>query len=210
MSETTTTLNFATSDEAVDLARAEVYGLLSALLIRAPEPSLLEALRVAPTQAPEAGAFLENAWTDVVGAAQRLSNEAIHREYEQLFVAVGKPEVWLQGSFYLAGALHEKPLAALRTALNDLGLERPPEVVDTEDHISALCEVMRYLIAGDDPIRGSLPNQAAFFNAHMRPWVDALFDAMAAHERADFYRALGRFAHDFMAVEGQGLDMVDA
>ena len=34
-------------------------------------------------------------------------------EYDALFQGVGKPEVFLYGSFYLSGFLNERPLAAL-------------------------------------------------------------------------------------------------
>ena len=71
----------------------------------------------------------------------------------------------LYGSFYLAGALNEKPLVALRSDLRALGLERPETVDETEDHIASLCEVMRYLIAGDDLGVSNLATQQRFFDA---------------------------------------------
>ena len=42
------------------------------------------------------------------------------------------------------------------------------EVTETEDHIASLCEVMRYLIAGDDVGVSNLGAQQRFFNAHLR------------------------------------------
>ena len=81
-------------------------------------------------------------------------------------------------------------------------------MLETEDHIAALSEVMRYLIAGDDLGVSNLANQQKFFNAHLRGWPDKLWDVLAAHPRADFYRAAGAFARDFFAVEAQGLDML--
>ncbi|WP_197711962.1 TorD/DmsD family molecular chaperone [Polynucleobacter necessarius] len=62
------------------------------------------------------------------------------------FISVGKPNVVLNASFYLAGHLNERPLVNIRRALEGLGLESADEVTETEDHLSALCEVMRYLI----------------------------------------------------------------
>ena len=80
-------------------------------------------------------------------------------EYDALFGGVGKPEVYLFGSHYLSGFLNEKPLARLRTDLAALGLARDEAMPETEDHIAYLCEVMRYLIAGDDVEVANLTRQ---------------------------------------------------
>ncbi|MFM7330367.1 MAG: molecular chaperone, partial [Brachymonas sp.] len=50
----------STFDE--ETARAEVYGLLAALLYAPPTAELLAQLRVAVTQAPQEGGFLEESW----------------------------------------------------------------------------------------------------------------------------------------------------
>ena len=42
-----------------ETARAEVYGLLAHLYYAPPQPALLDAIRSAATEAPAAGAFLE-------------------------------------------------------------------------------------------------------------------------------------------------------
>jgi len=133
-----------------ETARAELYGLLAQLYYAPPAPELLANLRVAATEAPAAGGFLEEPWRALVGVARALPDDAIADEYNALFGGVGKPEVYLYGSHYLSGFLNEKPLARLRTELTSLGLARDEAMSDTEDHIAYLCEVMRYLIAGDD------------------------------------------------------------
>ena len=201
---------FDTPDDREELARAEVYGLLAHLFVAAPTPEFYEQLRVAATEAPSPGGFLEAAWGDLVAAARRLSREEVAAEYDALFQGVGKPEVFLYGSWFIAGTLNEKPLVELRDDLAALGLERPPEVLETEDHIANLCEVMRYLIAGDDLAVSHLATQQRFFSAHLRPWAERLSDVIVAHPRADFYRALASFARDFFAVEAQGFDLLDA
>ena len=203
-------LNFSTPDDREELARAEVYGLLAQLFYAPPADELYAQLQVAPTEAPAPGAFLESSWAEVVAASRRLPRVAVSEEYEALFMGVGKPEVFLYGSYFIAGALNEKPLVALRHDLRALGLERPESVLETEDHIASLSEVMRYLIAGDDLAVSNLARQQAFFNAHLRGWPDKLWDTLAAHPRADFYRAVTSFARDFFAVEAQGFDMLDS
>lgn len=203
-------VRLADTDEHEELARAEVYGLLANLFYAPPDAALYAQLRVAVTEAPVQGAFLERAWGEVVAASRRLERDAVADEYAELFLGVGKPEVFLYGSFYLAGSLNGKPLVTLRQDLMALGLERPAEVSETEDHVASLCEVMRYLIAGDDLGVSNLGAQQRFFNAHLRRWVEPLCDALQAHPRPDFYRALGGFSRDFFAVEAQGLDLLDA
>jgi len=192
-----------------ETARAEIYGLLAQLFYSAPVPDLLAALRVAPTEAPAAGGFLEEPWRGVVGVARDMTDEAIGQEYNALFGGVGKPEVYLFGSHYLSGFLNEKPLARLRTDLAVLGLTRDEAMPDTEDHIAYLCEVMRYLIAGDDVAVANLTRQRAFFADHLQPWVSALCDAISAHPKARFYIVLADFTRAFLNVEAQGFDMLD-
>ena len=210
MADAAAALQFSTPDDREEIARAEVYGLLASLYHAAPAPDLYEQLRVAVTEAPSAGAFLETSWSELVGASRRLSLAAVGDEYVALFGGVGKPEIFLYGSWFIAGSLNEKPLVDLRDALAALGLERPAGVLETEDHIASLCEVMRYLIAGDDLGVSNLGAQQRFFDAHLRPWVERLCDTIAAHPRADFYRALAGFTRDFFAVEAQGFDLLDA
>lgn len=196
----------STLDE--ETARAEIYGLLAALYYAPPPAALLDNLRVAVTEAPAAGALLEASWAELVGAARGLPDGEIAREYDALFGGVGKPEVYLFGSHYLSGFLNEKPLAALRTDLEALGLARDETMPETEDHIAYLCEVMRYLIAGDDVAVANLTRQREFFARHLQPWATTLCDAVSAHPKADFYRSLAGFTHTFLSVETQGFDML--
>ena len=201
---------FASGGDAEELARAEVYGVLAALFYAPPDAALHAQFQVAVTEAPVAGAFLEASWGHLVAAARRLERAEIASEFDALFQGVGKPEVFLYGSYYLAGALNEKPLVALRHSLREIGLTRSETISETEDHIASLCEVMRFLIAGDDVPTSNLATQRRFFDAHLRGWVEALCDAIEAQPGADFYAALARFARDFFAVEAQAFDLLDA
>ncbi len=203
-------VRFGDGDEHEELARAEVYGLLAHLFYAPPDDALYSRLRVAVTQTPVQGAFLERSWEELVAASRRLSAATVADEYADLFLGVGKPEVFLYGSFYLAGTLNGKPLVALRSDLKSLGLERPVEVNETEDHLASLCEVMRYLIAAEDVGVSNLGAQQRFFNAHLRGWIEPFCEQLAAHPRADFYGAVAGFVRDFFAIEAQGLDMLDA
>ena len=192
-----------------EIARAEVYGLLAQLYQAPPAPELLANLRVAATEAPVAGAFLEEPFRQLVGAARACSDAAVADEFEALFGGVGKPEVWAYGSHYLSGFLNDKPLVRLRSDLAALGLGRDESRAETEDHIAYLCEVMRYLIAGDDVAVANLTQQQRFFAAHLQPWVERLCEAIAAQPMAEFYRAVALFTQAFMNVEAQGFDLVE-
>lgn len=191
-----------------ETARAEVYGLLAALFYAPPSPELLAQLRVAVTEAPAAGGFLEEPWRQFVGTVRELSDAQVANEHDALFGGVGKPEVYLFGSFYLSGFLNEKPLAALRGDLAALGLARDETMPETEDHFACVCEVMRYLIAGDDVEVANLTQQQKFFSAHVQPWVPAMCEAITAHPKAKFYAALAAFTAAFISVETQGFDLM--
>ncbi|HEV7618634.1 MAG TPA: molecular chaperone TorD family protein [Burkholderiaceae bacterium] len=199
-------LKFETPDQGEETARADLYGLLATLFCAPPSQALLDTIGSAQTQGE---GVLELAWAELVAAARQAQAETVRDEYEQLFIGVGKPEVMLYGSYYLSGFLMEKPLAALRTDLAKLGLQRADSVVESEDHIAALCEVMRYLIASDDVTQGSLAMQKKFFADHIQAWVNDLCIALAAHPHAKFYVPVAQVARSFFEVEMQAFDMVE-
>lgn len=192
-----------------ETARAEVYGLLAQLWYAAPVKELLAAIRLAPTEAPAQGAFLEEPWRAVVGAARALGEEEIAGEYDALFGGVGKPEVYLFGSHYQSGFLNERPLVRLRDDLAALGLARAETMPETEDHIAYTCEVMRYLIAGDDVAVANLTRQREFFAVHLQPWAAQMCDAVQAHPKAKFYASVAGFTRAFVAVEAQGFELLE-
>ena len=202
-------MQFSTPDDGEELARAEVYGVLAHLFVGAPGAELYEQLRVAPTEAPAAGGFLEEPWRELVAAARRLSREDVAAEYDALFQGIGKPEIFLYGSYHLAGAVNDKPLVELRHDLAALGLERAEGLRETEDHLASLCEVMRFLIAGDDAAICNLAQQRRFFRVHLQPWAETLAGEIEAHPRADFYRAAAGFLRAFAQVESQGFDLIE-
>ena len=198
------------SSSALDeeTARAEIYGLLAQLFYRVPSPELLAQMRVAVTDAPMAGGFLEEPWRQVVAAARQSSNEEIANECNNLFGGVGKPEVYLYASHYVSGFLNDKPVARLREDLAALGLERDDSMSETEDHFACLCEVMRYLIAGDDVSVSNLTHQQTFFATHIQPWAQEMTEAIAKHPKAKFFGVLAGFTQAFLGIEAQGFDLL--
>ena len=191
-----------------ETARSELYGILASVLYASPAIELIAQIRVSATDTPAAGAFLEEPWRNFVGVTRTMTDQAIKDEYDALFGGVGKPEVYLYGSHYLSGFLNEKPLARLRTELQSLGLERSEVMSDTEDHFAYLCEVMRYLIAGDDVAVANLTRQREFFSTHIQPWVNLMCDDIQSNAKANFYASLAELIRAFMGVEAQGFDML--
>ena len=195
--------------ERAELERAELYGLLARCWQAPPDEALFSQFAVAVTEAPQPGSFLEAPWQALVAAMRASSVAAAGAEYDALFQGIGKAEIFLYGSHHMAGALNEKPLVALRHDLDALGLTRDITSNETEDHIAYLFELMRYLIAGDDPLVCNLERQRRIFRAHVQPWVGALCDAVEQHPRARLYGALASFTRAFVQVETQAFDMIE-
>jgi TorA maturation chaperone TorD len=125
-----------------------------------------------------------------------------------LFGGVGKPEIYLYASHYVSGFLNDKPVARLRDDLAALGLERDDSMSETEDHFACLCEVMRYLIAGDDVAVSNLTQQREFFAKHIQPWAQEMTEVILKHPRAQFFAQLAAFTQAFLNIETQGFDLL--
>jgi TorA maturation chaperone TorD len=203
-------ITFGSTGDSEELARAELYGLLARLWLAPPDDELMTQFRVAVTEAPQPGGPLEAPWQALVAAMRATDAPAAQAEFDALFGGVGKPEVFVFGSYYLAGVLNDRPLATLRTDLAALGLTRDPDRAETEDHVAYVLEVMRYLIAGDDAAVSNLEQQRRFFRAQVQPWVERLCDAVAAHPRADTWRAVAELTRAFVQVETQGFDLLES
>lgn len=207
------------ADSSEDLARADLYGLLATLFFRAADADLLQRIAAAPlgpvgdddaasadAQAAASSA-LTQAWRRLVARAGQTTAGQADDEYTELFIGVGKPEVFLYGSYYQAGFMNEKPLVVLRDDLRRYGLERAEGITETEDHLATLCEVMRYLIAGDDAAVARIEEQRAFFQRHLATWVDTACDAVLQHPRAAFYADVAGLAKAFFDVERLALEL---
>lgn len=192
-----------------DLARADLYGLIARFFHIPPDQELLDQIAATADQQEVAeDAPLAKAWMNLVEVAKNNPAQAWRDEFDANFISVGKPNVILNGSFYMAGHLNERPLVNIRKALEEFGLESAEEVTETEDHISSLCEVMRYLIAGDDVEVSNLTNQRIFFNEHIRPWYDELCDAIEGTPEMHLYHPVAALTREFLAIEGQSFDMI--
>src|SRR5215468_4915219 len=140
------TVSAADVDE-IDAARGREYALLSVLLARAPDQSLLERLANLSGDSTPLGV----AHAALAQAASQISAAQVEREYFHLFIGLGRGELLPYGSYYLSGFLHERPLARLRAHLARLGIEQAQGQAEPEDHAAILCEVMAGLANGELP-----------------------------------------------------------
>ncbi len=188
-----------------DQARADLYALLSRLLLAAPDAALLDALASSDPILAEGGdPALERAWDQLTVASGVMDAQVVHDEFGALFVSIGTPPVDPYGSRYLAGYMNDTPLAQLRADLAQLGLARIRGRGEFEDHLGALCETMRVLVAGAPGIRRQpLAMQRQFFDAHIGSWCMRALDDIANAEGANYYRLVARFAQAFLAIEAE-------
>jgi TorA maturation chaperone TorD len=206
---TETPLIFANPGDSEEIARADLYGLLSRLWFGPPDAALMQQFARAAATGADSGSFLQTPWDQLVAAMRASSLDAARQEHEALFIGLGKPDVYLYASFYLSGYLNERPLVQLRDDLKTLGLARASAMTETEDHIAYEFEVMRYLIAGDDAAHCNLEQQRRFFRAHLQPWAERLCDAVAAHPQSSLYRAVAGLTRAFVQVETQAFDLME-
>lgn len=192
------------SPDPEELARAYPYQLLARLLAAAPDQDLLASLG---QLAGDDTAF-GRALSDLAQAARQTGSQDCRREYQDLFIGVGRGELVPFGSFYLTGFLHEKPLAKLRGDLRLFGIAREEGVHEPEDHIAALCEVMAGLITGE-LAEVDLREQKRFFEQHIGSWAGRFFDDLANAKSAGFYRTVGRIGSQLVAIEAEGFGYLD-
>jgi TorA maturation chaperone TorD len=191
-----------------DQARADFYALLARLFYAGPDASLMAAIAGADEIVAEAGdARVAEAWRDLVAAAAVTDAEAAREEYDSVFIGTGKAEVTPFATHYMGRTGAEMILARLRGELARMGLQRNPSAREPEDHVAALCDVMRHLIVsgGDD---AAVREEKGFFEAYIRPGFGPFCDAILASQNTIFYKPVARFAKAFIAVEIESFAMV--
>jgi len=193
------------SDE--DRARAEHYAVLSRLFASAPDAEFLRKLPALAATWGSSRNALGQAWLMLRDAALNTDAEQLEDEYTRLFLTIGRPDVMLFGSFYMAGFLMEGPVVELRADLAELGLGRRLGVTESEDHIAALCDVMRHLIV-TGPDAAGLGRQQLFFTRHIAPWFEALCDALERAPDARFYPRTAALVRAFFEIERLAFDML--
>lgn len=174
-----------------------MYRLLGVLLGAPPSSELLRGLVTLEGDDTPIGSASRN----LAALAQRTATNDAEREFNNLFVGIGRGELLPYTSYYLTGFLNEKPLADLRSDLMARGIKARDNVKEPEDHMGTLCEIMAGIIAGEFLCDSDQPSQKAFFDAHLAKWAELFFADLEEAQSAVFYAPVGSLGRAFMAVE---------
>ena len=153
-----------------DTNRARLYGLLSRVLAAPMCDETLEILRGLSGSGD--GSKVWEAMSAIKEVAIRTPRVSAEEEFTLLFHGMGSGgEIQPYLSYYLTGFVYEKPLAALRNDLREIGVSSTGVSKEPEDHMAFICEVMSGLILGKFHGIASLSKQKSFFQRHLAPWA---------------------------------------
>lgn len=195
---TNTAQNIDITEE--DRLRADLYGFLSAYLANPPSRGLLEQTQKLTGDGSDMG----QAIATLARMAQAATPGSAEREFNELFIGVGRGELLPYASYYITGFLNEKPLAILRADMAAFQISRAPNVYDPEDNIASLMEMMAGLIEGRFSAPASLAQQRTFFNRHIAPWAGHFFADLEGARASVLYAPLGAVGRHFMQIEREG------
>lgn len=192
--------------DAEDRSRAVFYDFLAALLTKPPDSVLLKNV-----------ANLESDSSDLLGksinAMSRLASSStaasVEREFNALFIGVGRGELLPYCSYYLTGFLNEKPLAEIRRDMARLSIMRTPGHMEPEDHIASVLEMMAGLIAGRYGDPAGLEVQKEFFDKHVGVWAEHFFSDLEAAKNSVFYAPVGSAGKAFIEVEKESFKLAE-
>ncbi len=186
-----------------DLLRADLYAMLARVLSAPPDDEFLQNAAGLAGDASELGQGI----TALAKLAAATSPGSAEKEFNALFIGLGRGELLPYASFYLTGFLNEKPLARLRGHMSQFGIERNPDVKEPEDHIATLCEIMAGLVRGTYGEAVTIEDQHAFFNTHIATWAGHFFTDLEAAEGSVFYAPVGKIGRAFMEIEIEAFRM---
>jgi TorA maturation chaperone TorD len=128
----------------------------------------------------------------------------LEQEHTELFIGTGRAPVTPYLSHYVLRHVNDAPLVELRGQLAAWGIGRREGVPEYEDHISGVCETMRFAIAVQQ--RG-FGEQRKFFERFIYRGALGFCDAVTASNQARFYRRVARFARAFFELEKTAFEM---
>ena len=193
-------LQFVPPEEA---ARANLYGLIARLFYAAPDAQLISELLNSP--GIEGEGELGAAWHEMVEACRTAFPAALEAEHTELFIGTGKAPVTPYLTRYVLRHAGDNPLVDLRQQLAAWGIARREGVPEYEDHVSGICETMRFAIA----VQQRTPEeQKAFFHRFVYRGAVGFCDGVTASNQARFYKLVARFARAFLEVEQAAFEIV--
>ena len=186
-----------------DEARAALYGLIAQLFYAPPDQGVLaQILNAGIFEGGDAGLSLR--WRELVERCRTAFPVLLENEHTELFIGTGRAAVTPYLIHYLAERSTDNPLVQLRKQLAEWGISRRERATEPEDHVSTVCEAMRFVIAVQ---HRSLEEQKAFFDRYLYQGGVAFCDAVIASEKADFYRLVAAFAGEFFRLERSAFEM---
>lgn len=189
-----------------DRMRSDLYNYLGLILARPPDAKIL----MQSANLKGDGGPLGEAINTLARVAGVTSAQAAEREFNALFIGLGRGELLPYASYYLTGFLNEKPLARLRADMAARQMKRADSVREPEDRISSLMEMMGGMIVGGFGVVTPLDEQRSFFEQHVGPWAGHFFADLEAAENAVFYGAVGSVGRIFMDLEQEAFTMAAA
>lgn len=199
MSKTMETKSIATEDRL----RADLYDFLGLILARPADQNLLK--QTSALSGDES--TLGTAISALARIAKHSKPQAVEREFNALFIGMGRGELLPYASYYMTGFLNEKPLAALRRDMAARGVTRAANVYEPEDNIASLMEMMAGLITGRFGQAATLADQKSFFAKHISPWAGHFFADLEAAKNSVLYASVGAVGRVFMEIETEGFRM---
>ncbi|MEH6739532.1 MAG: molecular chaperone TorD family protein [Sulfitobacter sp.] len=186
-----------------DRLRADLYNFLGVLLAGPPDESLL--MMTAGLSGDDSP--LGKATSTLAKMAKLSKPQTVTREYDKLFIGLGRGELLPYASYYLTGFLNEKPLARLRDDMALRGLERSNTVFEPEDNIASLMEMMGAMIVGRFGREATLDQQKIFFNTHIAPWAAHFYSDLEGAKNSVFYASVATIGRTFMEIETEAFRM---
>ena len=186
-----------------DRLRADLYNFLGVLLAAPPDQLLLDqAAGLSGDDSP-----LGEAISGLARVAKVTKPQAAEREFNALFIGLGRGELLPYASYYLTGFLNEKPLAQLRADMSAQGITRAPNVYEPEDNIASLMEMMGGMIVGRFGAPVPLAAQKAFWSRHVGPWAGHFFADLEKAKSSVLYGSVGAVGRIFMEIEKEGFKL---
>ena len=188
-----------------DRMRADLYNFLGLLLAGPPDEMFLA--QCASLSGDDTA--LGQAIAQLAQVARVSKPKAVTREFNALFIGLGRGELLPFASYYLTGFLNEKPLAVLRADMSARGIARAENVYEPEDNIASLMEMMGGLIVGR--FAGGVADltaQKTFFNKHVGPWAGHFYSDLEAAKNSVLYASVGAVGREFMGIEREAFRMI--
>lgn len=189
-----------------DRLRADLYNFLGLLLAAPPQQITLEQATGLTGDASDLGQGI----AAISRVARVTKPAAAEREFNKLFIGLGRGELLPYASYYLTGFLNEKPLAQLRSDMAARAITRAANVYEPEDNIASLMEMMAGLIVGRFGAPATLAEQRDFWNRHIGPWAGHFFSDLEGAKASVFYASVGTVGRVFMEIEKEAFRMTAA